>query len=143
MAKYLFVYHGGKMASNPQEAKEAMNAWGAWFGALGAAVIDGGNPVAKSHTVKADGSLVSDGGANPVERLQPYRGRERRGRPRQGQGVPAAQGRRDDRDRPGDGHVTRRRTSLHIRMRRPAPTGQAVKGRPCPWNCAISPTPPS
>ncbi len=66
MAKYLFVYHGGKMASNPQEAKEAMNAWGAWFGALGAAVIDGGNPVAKSFTVKADGSLVSDGGANPV-----------------------------------------------------------------------------
>ena len=66
MAKYLFVYHGGKMASNPQEAKDAMNAWGAWFGALGAAVIDGGNPVAKSYTVKADGSLVSDGGANPA-----------------------------------------------------------------------------
>ena len=66
MAKYLFVYHGGKMASNPQEAKDAMNAWGAWFGALGAAVIDGGNPVAKSYTVKADGSLVSDGGVNPA-----------------------------------------------------------------------------
>ena len=66
MAKYLFVYHGGKMASNPQEAKDAMTAWGAWFGALGAAVIDGGNPVAKSYTVKADGSLVSDGGANPA-----------------------------------------------------------------------------
>lgn len=66
MAKYLFVYHGGKMASNPQEAQAAMNAWGAWFGALGAAVIDGGNPVTKSYTVKADGSLVSDGGANPA-----------------------------------------------------------------------------
>jgi hypothetical protein len=66
MAKYLFVYHGGKMASNPEEAKAAMNAWGAWFGALGAAVIDGGNPVAKSHTVKADGTLVGDGGANPA-----------------------------------------------------------------------------
>jgi hypothetical protein len=66
MAKYLFVYHGGKMASNPKEAQEAMNAWGAWFGALGAAVIDGGNPVGKSYTVKADGSLVHDGGANPA-----------------------------------------------------------------------------
>ena len=27
MTKYLFVYHGGKMASNPQERQEAMNAW--------------------------------------------------------------------------------------------------------------------
>jgi hypothetical protein len=66
MAKYLFVYHGGKMASNPQEAQEAMNAWGAWFGSLGAAVVDGGNPVGKSYTVTADGSLVADGGANPA-----------------------------------------------------------------------------
>ena len=27
MAKYLFVYHGGKMPSTPQEGKEVMNAW--------------------------------------------------------------------------------------------------------------------
>ncbi len=66
MAKYLFVYHGGKMPSNPQEAQETMNARGAWFGGLGAAVIDGGNPVGKSYTVKADGSLVADGGSNPA-----------------------------------------------------------------------------
>ena len=66
MAKYLFVYHGGKMASNPQERQEAMNAWGAWFGGLGAAIVDGGNPVGRSYTVKADGSLVADGGANPA-----------------------------------------------------------------------------
>ena len=66
MAKYLFVYHGGKMASNPQERQEAMNAWGAWFGGLGAAIVDGGNPVGESYTVKADGSLVRDGGANPA-----------------------------------------------------------------------------
>jgi hypothetical protein len=66
MAKYLFVYHGGKPPANPAEIPEVMNAWGAWFGSLGAAVIDGGNPVGKSSTVKADGSLVSDGGANPA-----------------------------------------------------------------------------
>jgi hypothetical protein len=40
-----------------------MDAWGAW---LGAAAIDGGNPVGPSSTVKADGSVVSDGGANPA-----------------------------------------------------------------------------
>jgi hypothetical protein len=66
MAKYLFVYHGGKPASDPAAMKAVMDAWGAWFGSLGAAVIDGGNPVGASSTVRADGSLVSGGGANPV-----------------------------------------------------------------------------
>ena len=66
MAKYLFVYHGGSAPANPEEIKKTMDAWGAWFGSMGAAVIDGGNPVGKSSTVKPDGSLASGGGANPV-----------------------------------------------------------------------------
>ena len=66
MAKYLFVYHGAKAPTDPAEGKKQMDAWGAWFGALGASVIDGGNPVGKSYTVRSDGSLVSDGGANPA-----------------------------------------------------------------------------
>jgi len=57
MAKYLFVYHmsGAKPPTDPAEQKKAMDAWGAWFGSMGAAVIDGGNPVGKSSTVKPDG----------------------------------------------------------------------------------------
>lgn len=66
MAKYLFVYHGGKSPSDPAEIKSVMDAWGAWFGSLGAAVIDGGNPVSQSATVRPDGSLVMGGGANPA-----------------------------------------------------------------------------
>ena len=66
MAKYLFVYHGGKAPSNPTEGKAVMDAWGAWFGSMGAAVIDGGNPVGASSTVKSDGSLADGGGANPA-----------------------------------------------------------------------------
>jgi hypothetical protein len=67
MAKYLFVYHGGGTPpSSPEEGKQIMDAWGAWFGSMGAAVIDGGNPVGKSSTVKADGTLAAGGGANPV-----------------------------------------------------------------------------
>lgn len=66
MAKYLFVYHGGKHPSTAAEGKAVMDAWGAWFGSLGAAVIDGGNPVGKSSTVRSDGSLVDGGGANPA-----------------------------------------------------------------------------
>jgi hypothetical protein len=65
MAKYLFVYHGGKMATDPAEQKAAMDAWGAWFGSLGAAVIDGGNPVGPSSTVQANGAMTS-GGGNPA-----------------------------------------------------------------------------
>lgn len=66
MAKYLFVYHGGKPPSSPEEGQQVMNAWGAWFGALGAAVVDGGNPVGQSYTVNADGRLAANGGANPA-----------------------------------------------------------------------------
>lgn len=67
MAKYLFVYHGGGNApTSPAEIKQVMDAWGAWFGSIGAAVVDGGNPVGKSSTVKSDGSLVDGGGANPA-----------------------------------------------------------------------------
>jgi len=43
-----------------------MTAWGQWFGSMGSAVIDGGNPVGKSSTVKSNGSVVSNGGANPA-----------------------------------------------------------------------------
>lgn len=64
MAKYLFVYHGAKAPTNPDDIKKTMDAWGAWFGSMGAAVIDGGNPVGQSSTVKSDGSLVTGGGTN-------------------------------------------------------------------------------
>lgn len=66
MPKYLFIYHGGSAPTNPADVKKVMDAWVAWFGSMGAAVVDGGNPVGKSSTVKADGSLVDGGGANPA-----------------------------------------------------------------------------
>ena len=66
MAKFLFVYHGGKPPSTASEGKAVMDAWGAWFGSMGAAVIDGGNPVGPSSTVKSNGSLIDGGGANPA-----------------------------------------------------------------------------
>ena len=66
MAKYLFVYHGGKVPETEQEQAKVMDAWGKWFGSMGSAVIDGGNPVGKSSTVQSNGSVVNNGGANPV-----------------------------------------------------------------------------
>lgn len=66
MAKYLFVYHGGKHPESDDEVAEVMDAWGKWFGSMGAAVIDGGNPVGMSSTVNSDGSVNNDGGSNPA-----------------------------------------------------------------------------
>jgi hypothetical protein len=66
MPKFVLVYHGGNQPSTPEEGKKVMDAWGTWFGSLGASVIDGGNPVGQSSTVQSDGSLLSGGGANPI-----------------------------------------------------------------------------
>ena len=40
--------------------------WGAWFGQLGSAVVDGGNPTGASVTVGAGGAATPGGGANPT-----------------------------------------------------------------------------
>ena len=67
MAKYLFVYHGG--GDNPESEEEVaaiLDAWGNWFGTMGAAVIDGGNPVGQSYTVGPAGMVADNGSANPA-----------------------------------------------------------------------------
>jgi len=63
MAKYLYVYHGGSNPESEAESAKVMDAWGQWLGSMGAAVIDGGNPVGQSSIVQSDGSVSgSDGG---------------------------------------------------------------------------------
>jgi hypothetical protein len=66
MAKYLFVYHGGENPETEEEIAEVLDAWGNWLGSMGAAVIDGGNPVGMSATVNPDGSVTDNGGVNPA-----------------------------------------------------------------------------
>lgn len=66
MAKFLFVYHGGSKPENEADVAAVMDAWGQWFGSMGAAVVDGGNPVGMSSTVKSNGSVSGDGGSNPA-----------------------------------------------------------------------------
>jgi hypothetical protein len=66
MAKYLFVYHGGSRPETKEAQGKVMAAWGQWFGSMGKAVIDGGNPVGKSSTVRSNGTVAKDGGANPT-----------------------------------------------------------------------------
>ena len=65
MAKFVYLYTGGSMAETPEAQQQVMAAWGAWFGELGAAIIDGGNPFGASASVGADGA-VTGGGASRV-----------------------------------------------------------------------------
>lgn len=66
MANYLLAYHGGGMAATEEDRKKSMAAWGAWFGRLGAAVVDAGNPSARAKTIAKSGAVSDGGGANPV-----------------------------------------------------------------------------
>ena len=62
MTKYVLAYRGGGMAATPAAQEAAMAEWGAWFGALGRAVIEAGYPFGPSKSISADGSM-KDGGA--------------------------------------------------------------------------------
>ena len=66
MTKYLLAYHGGGMPQTPAEQTASMAAWNTWFGALGKAVVDGGNPTGAAKTVGKGGRISDGGGANPL-----------------------------------------------------------------------------
>jgi len=62
MTNFVLVYTGGGMPEDEAMGAEIMAAWGAWYGKMGAAVVDGGNPFSGAKTVTAEG--VSDGAAS-------------------------------------------------------------------------------
>ncbi len=64
MANFVLVYHGGAMPESPEEGAKVMTAWTTWFGKLGDALVDGGNPASKTRRIGADGT-VSDDAAGP------------------------------------------------------------------------------
>ncbi len=58
MPKYVLSYRGNKqMPSDEGEVAEIMAAWGAWFGSVGEALVDGGNPFSVATSVASDGSV--------------------------------------------------------------------------------------
>src|SRR5262245_10534740 len=67
MANFLLVYTGdvAPPPTSPEEGEKVMQAWMGWFGQLGGAVVDGGNPTSNVKTVASNGS-VSDGGPSKV-----------------------------------------------------------------------------
>jgi hypothetical protein len=63
MANFLLTFHGGSMPESPEEGAKVMQAWTDWFGRLGDALVDGGNPISNTKTIAPDGS-VTDGSAS-------------------------------------------------------------------------------
>jgi hypothetical protein len=53
MSKFVFIYHGGKPGATQEEQDKIMAAWGKWFGELGDALVDGGNPFGAPKVVTA------------------------------------------------------------------------------------------
>ncbi len=51
MGKFVLAYRGGGMAETDAEQEAVMQAWMGWFGSLGDAVVDGGNPFGASTSV--------------------------------------------------------------------------------------------
>ena len=47
------------MGDTPEAQQKAMDAWMAWFGALGADLVDQGSPFGPSTTVSGDGTTES------------------------------------------------------------------------------------
>jgi hypothetical protein len=59
MANFVLLYIGGDMAESEAAQAAVMEAWGAWFGGLGSALVDGGNPftpVVKS--IESNGNVI-------------------------------------------------------------------------------------
>lgn len=67
MAKYVLVYQGGSMAETEEAQQAVMAAWGAWFGSLGSAVVDGGAPFGASAAVGGGASTTGLTGYSILE----------------------------------------------------------------------------
>jgi len=58
MSDFVLLYRGGSTPESEKERAAAMEAWTSWFGELGSAVKDGGNPFAETaRHVRGDGSI--------------------------------------------------------------------------------------
>ncbi len=55
MTNFLLIYTGGTIPESQEEGARVMAAWGTWYGRLGAAIVDGGNPLSGSKHVTAQG----------------------------------------------------------------------------------------
>ena len=66
MTKYVLLFSGGGMPETEEEQAAVMEAWGAWYGGLGEAVVDPGDPFTPMAKGVASDGTVSDGPAGSM-----------------------------------------------------------------------------
>jgi hypothetical protein len=62
---YLLLYSGGDMPETEEDNSAMMNAWGAWLGDIGDALVDGNPFTPNAKRISPDGA-VSDGPVGPM-----------------------------------------------------------------------------
>ena len=65
MAKFVYIYKGGRRPETEEEGKKVMEAWQSWLGGMGDHVVDAGAPFGESTGVKG-GSTSGLGGYSVV-----------------------------------------------------------------------------
>jgi len=65
MAKFVYIYKGGRRPETEEEGKQVMEAWTSWLGAMGDHVVDAGAPFGESTGVNG-GSTSGLGGYSVV-----------------------------------------------------------------------------
>lgn len=59
MANFVLWYSGGGMPQSEAEQAAVTQAWTAWYGRLGSAVVDGGNPfMPAAKSIASDGTVA-------------------------------------------------------------------------------------
>lgn len=61
MANFVLLYSGGRMPETEAEQAAVLKAWTDWYGRLGGAVVDPGNPFTPAAKNIAPNGKVSDG----------------------------------------------------------------------------------
>ena len=57
--KYVLVYYGGGMPEGAAAQARVLKQWETWYGKLGPAVVDGGNPMSGAvNKIRTDGTVA-------------------------------------------------------------------------------------
>ena len=66
MTKYVLIYHNCPEPGDEVDMDKMMEDWRIWVEGMGANLLDPGTGVGMSKTVMSDGSVVDNGGSNPI-----------------------------------------------------------------------------
>lgn len=61
MNNYVILYSGGRMPESETEQQQNLQAWEQWYGKVGKALVDAGNPFTpRAKSITSDGKILDD-----------------------------------------------------------------------------------